>query len=359
MRILYFIGTLNHGGAEVLLLDICRQHAMLPYKLVCAYRKDGNLSQAYRETGAEIVKLEKKHRLLPYVVSLRKFVQENKIDIIHSQTPSNTLLCCLALVGMKTKVVTTFHGHSFADAKWLYRKLVYRRSAAIVCVSKYEKAYYEKKWNLSKNNKLNVVPNGVDFSKLNIQDGWTKIIDKKPGIVNLCMVGNFQGGRSPLVVCKALTTIKNVHFYFIGKRVDAEGWRYDECVAYCKTHGLDNVHFLGGRNDVPQLLQLMDGFVYSTEHDTFGIAVVEAIAAGLPVIVNDWEVMKEVTHNGEWATLFKTEDIADCANKIEDLVAHLPERKAKAQQIAKEVRKEYSIEKHIERLNEIYNTIGI
>ncbi len=366
MKVAYFLGALNMGGAEAIVRDICKAHNITPYTPICLYRKDGNLSEAIQNTGVQCLHVQHKN-LFRYLYQLRRTIIQEKIDIVHSQTPSNTLLCALALVGTDVKVITTFHGHSFADAPWWQRKIVYRKSKQIICVSEYEKQYYEQKWHLPKDNKLVVVHNGVDFTKLDTNQSpitnHQSTITNHQSQINLCMVGNFQGGRSPIVVCQALNRLKgmtqsyNMQFYFIGKRVEAEPWRYDECVQYCEAHKLANVHFLGGRNDVPELLHQMDGFVYSTEHDTFGIAVVEAMAAGLPVIVNDWDVMKEITKNGQWATLFKTEVAVDCADKIEDLLNNLEKRKAEAQGVAEQVRKEYSIEKHIERLNDVYRLV--
>lgn len=71
---------------------------------------------------------------------------------------------------------------------------------------------------------------------------------------------------------------------------------------------MDKVHFMGPRSDVPELLASWDAFLYSTDHDTFGIAVVEAIAAGLPTFVNDWEVMKlQITANWRTSTKPRTQ----------------------------------------------------
>ena len=87
---------------------------------------------------------------------------------------------------------------------------------------------------------------------------------------------------------------------------------YDECVTYCQQNSLlDKVSFLGSRDDVPTILQQLDAFVYATDHDTFGIGVVEAMAVGIPVFVNDWEVMTEITDNGKFATLYKSKDEKD------------------------------------------------
>ena len=168
-----------------------------------------------------------------------------------------------------------------------------------------------------------------------------------------------------MVIVKALHKLnikseklkENFDFYFVGRRDDKEPWRYDECVNFCEENNLTNVHFLGDREDVPALLKTMDGFVYSTEHDTFGIAVIEAIAAGVPVIVNDWDVMMEVTNNGKWATIYPTENAERLADEIESLINHPAEYKKMAEDHAKQVRADYSIESHIKNVNSIYKLL--
>ena len=135
------------------------------------------------------------------------------------------------------------------------------------------------------------------------------------------MVGNFNPGRDQMTVCKFLNKLKETdadfHFLFVGKRVESCAERYDDCVRYCKENGLEwNVSFLGVRNDVPQILSQLDAFIYSTEHDTFGIAVVEAIATGIPVFVNDWKVMREITEDGKLAKLYKTKDFNELLEKF-------------------------------------------
>lgn len=373
MKVAYFLGTLNRGGAETLILDICRQHEQLPFEFVCLYRREGNMSEAFKTSGASLKHIPKRKSLLLYIIRLRKWFKREDITIVHSQTASNTLLLALALCGTGIKVVTSFHGHLFADAAWWKRKIVYAASDKIICVSEYQKRYYEQKWGLPEGNKLEVAYNGIDFTKFDRLEpredltfdigDWT--FDKNSGI-RLCMVGNFVKGRSQMVIVKALHKLKEKRekrkeergkwdFYFIGRKDNGQERRYDDCVQYCEKNQLTNVHFLGGREDVPELLRTMDGFVYSTEHDTFGIAVVEAIAAGIPIVVNDHPVMKEVCGvANEGIRYFRTDDAEGAAAQIEAMMADLEKSKQAAAANAKRVREQYSIEKHIERLNEVY-----
>jgi glycosyltransferase involved in cell wall biosynthesis len=212
-----------------------------------------------------------------------------------------------------------------------------------------------------------VVYNGINFSKFDIEKQPLELPENKidrpqGGTLKLVMVGNFVPVRAQSSVCQFLKGLKdkgvNFDFYFVGRKSDAEPWRYDNCVRYCEENGLKNfVHFLGARADVPQILKHVDAFVYGTDHDTFGIAVIEAVAAGLPTFVNDWEVMTEVTQNGKLATLYKTNDTEDFCEKFMDFVNNVESYKTKAVENAKIVRDIYSIEKHIERLCELYKSL--
>lgn len=86
----------------------------------------------------------------------------------------------------------------------------------------------------------------------------------------------------------------------------------------------------------------------------FGIAVVEAMAAGIPVFVNDWRVMCEIINNGEFGTLYKTANEDDLLEKFMLYLQHKEIDKHKANQIADIVKKKYSIHQHITKLREVY-----
>ena len=354
MKVAFFLGGLRRGGAESLVYDICRKRAEAPFEVYVLYRKDDDFSEAFRKTGVEMIRVKRTGNMLRYMRALRKTVLDNRIDIVHAQTASNAMVSILALLFTQVKVVTTFHGFSFSNAPKWYRKLVYGGSKRIVCVSEFEKRHYERKWGLPADNKLRVVHNGIDFSKLdNPQPDISHPVSIDRNVLNLIMVGSFIEGRAQPFVCRALYRLDQrgvpFHMYFAGRRDEAEPWRYDDCVSYCRENGLaDKVTFLGNRSDVPWLLRQMDLFFYATDHDTFGIAVIEAIASGLPVIVNDWEVMKEVTRDGAWATLFQTGSEEDCVSKILDWMERSPKAPADA------VRTHFSIENHIQALTRIY-----
>ena len=360
MKVAFFLGSLKRGGAESLVHDICVRKDYAPFRVCCLYRKDDDYSQAFKESGAELIRVSKKGSIIRYLRDLRKAILSNGIDIVHAQTPSNALVSIASLLFTRVKVVTTFHGFSFSDAPKWYRKIVYRFSKVVICVSEFEKEFYKDKWRLPDRNKLRVIHNGIDFSKLDCPEPDTIhpiLIDDKT--LNMIMVGSFIEGRSQYFICQVMQRLSqmNVAFnmHFAGRRDEAEYWRYDDCVSFCQENGLtDKVHFLGNRTDIPYLLRQMDLFLYASEHDTFGIAVIEALASGLPVIVNDWDVMKEITCNGNYALLYRTDDVEDCIEKIRFFMDAQKDLQSKMPETMEAVRWQYSMDRHMYELNKVY-----
>ena len=356
IKVAYLLGSLNRGGTETLLLDVFRNADKASYEMIGIHRKGGAYQEDFYAAGPMMVKCApRRFGWIRYLVQLRQLLKQENVTIVHAQQSIDCVYARLATIGTDIRVVETFHGFDFHAGrfnKWI-NWLSIRMADAVCFVSKTQRDYYIQAYRIKRTEKLHVVYNGIDFSKFDKEYPEPDFLENRMS-VRLAMVGNFVHTRDQMVVVKALEKVDSFDFYFVGRRDEKEPWRFDECVKYCEEHGIMNVHFVGGRGDVPAILQHMDAFVYATAHDTFGIAVVEALANGLPVIVNDWGVMREVTRDGEWAMLYKTGDSVDCAETIRNLIEHIEEEKKRAQKIAQEVRNAYSIKTHLQRLAEVY-----
>lgn len=367
MKVAYLLGSLNRGGTETLLLDCLQQADIISYNVVALYRKDGILSSAFQNIKFKLIKLTPSFvGDIRYFFRLRKLLNEEGVDIVHAQQPIDALYGKVASIGCRRKIILTFHGFDFSNSildKILYR-LALKLTDCNIFVSNAQKKYYEKKYN-NHSIKNCVVYNGIAFSKF---DEYKPVdIRKELNLTSdnllLAMVGSFVSVRDQLTICRFLDKINqqgiNFHFLFVGKMDDAAPSLYNNCVDYCLSHNLSSkVSFLGVRDDVPAILSQLDAFIYASHHDTFGIAVIEAIAAGIPVFVNDWEVMTEITENGKLALLYKTKNEDDLANKFSSFIENKTSYRMQAKQSAKEVRKKYSIENHINSLYTLYKSIN-
>ena len=289
MTVAYLLGSLNRGGTETLVLDTFRNAQKAGYQMIGIYRHEGAYLTDFQQTGVPFIHCAvKKHRFITYFLQLRKVLLQNNVQIVHAQQFIDCLYAKLATLGTSIKIVETFHGYDF-DASWLNRRLIdlSMRLADRVCfVSMNEKEYYLKAYNKKDSDKYQVVYNGISFDKLDQQyeepdflqqtpstaENLTKIDPPQAGITHyrlrMAMVGNFVSVRSQSIVCRAIDLlaqrgVSDFDFYFIGRRNEQEPWRYDDCVTFCRDRHLNHVHFMGGRADVPAILQHLDAFVYS------------------------------------------------------------------------------------------------
>ncbi len=367
MKVAYLLGSLSRGGTETLVLDVFKRHKDVPYEFIGVHRKGGAYMDDFYSAGPKFIHCRQDKNIFSYIWRLRKLLLSEKVTICHAQQFIDCIYAKLATIGTGIKVIETFHGYDYGAGS-ISKKLIslsIKFADKVIFVSKAERDYYVKEYGISDENKVTVVYNGINFDKI---DNFQPLQQNLPiknrashdnsSSVRIAMVGNFVSGRSQNSMCELLNELHNqkvaFDFYFVGRRDENQAWRYDNCVEYCKANGLDEVHFLGARSDVPAILHNIDIFAYSTDHDTFGIAVAEAMAAGVPVLVNDYVVMQEITDNGNLATLYKTGDATDGAEKLKSIIDNPDTYKTKALENAPKVRNKYSIENHIAALNGVY-----
>lgn len=369
MRVAYLFGSLNRGGTETLMLDVFRNAQEGGLHAIGVYRKKGGvLENDFSQSGVYMHHLPIGKNFLAYVFRLRSLLRKQQITHVHAEQPLDALYAYFACFMTSRKVILSLHGYDFSAKKTEVQILKYilPRTAKNVYVSRTQEDYYCKKYHLKKEKQF-VVYNGIDFSKFNKSnnDNVSNIrqeLSLAPDTLLLGMVGNFNQVRDHMTVCRfyKLLADNNINFHgvFIGKKVDTSGYLYDDCVTYCHNNELNNrVSFLGVRKGVPHLLSQLDAFIYSTNHDTFGIAVVEAIAAGIPVFVNDWDVMKEITENGRYAVLYKTQDEYDLLAKFIDYIDRKSEYDLQAKASASAIREHFNIQNHIRSLKKLYEEL--
>lgn len=369
LKVAYLLGSLNRGGTETLLLDVFRSASIASFPFVGIHRKGGVYHDEFYATTPPFLHCAPvHHNIFAYVRRLRHLLQGQQVTVVHAQQYLDALYAGLATHGTDIKVVQTFHGYDYGCTWWQKAliQLSIRWSDAVCFVSKAQQQHYLQHYAFGNTEKTHVVYNGIDFSKLDTTDlpnpALPSKIDPASRGMKLAMVGNFVRVRAQSSLCQFLLRLAQnripFDFYFIGKKDDTEPWRYDDCVRFCDQHHLqDSVHFLGSRSDVPQILRQLDAFVYATDHDTFGIAVVEAMAAGVPVFVNDYEVMTEITHHGEWATLYRTGNTEDLWRHFKAFIQNRETAQLQTRQIASQVRQHYSIAHHLQQLYDVYRTL--
>lgn len=365
MKGLYILDSLKIGGAEILILDTVRNAAEMgvePFLLITG--SGGDLGDEIKKTKTKTFYLNRKYKLdLKVIKFTREIINKFSIDFVHADSPVGGIHGYLASRGL-CKIFLTHHGFAHEDKikDNLARRFLFPRVDANIFSSRISLDYFSKKYNKINNSQF--LKNGVDFQKLDkaISSAKQEIIRKeyfvKKENINLGMVGNFYtSAKDQYTICRALSLLvpkyRGLHFYFLGGWPENNPEHYLKCYRFCEKIGiLNNVHFVGLKKDIANFLKIIDFFVYSTNHDTHPLAVIEALGMGVPIIANDHPNILETTGNGKYITAFKSKNHLDLAEKISKLI---DEKNPKADSsIKKWARKNYSIQTYLKNLRKIY-----
>lgn len=375
MRVLHLLDSLGRGGAETLCLDVCRNARAHSLELTFAATGGGDLEDDFRRSGADFVRLTRRRPLdLKLAGQLHELIREREIEVVHCHQAVEALHAYLATRGsnkrggaLRVKRVLSFHLCA-ADAKnRLALKFLAPRMDANLAVSRELLSCLEREGKFATGENFQVVYNGVDAARLAATTGGTDVCAElrlTESDLLFGMVGNFyaDGRKDQLTVCRALPEVfervPKAQFVFAGGYEASAARIYEECVNYCREQGIaGRVHFLGQRADVARVLGALDIFVFSSRRDSFGVAVVEAMLAGVPAVVSDIGALMEVTKGGEYASVFRTGDANDLARQLIALANDDERRLALAKQARLWATHEFGIETHIANLLKLYKSL--
>lgn len=372
MRVLHLLDSLGRGGAETLCLDVCRNARSNKLDLTFAATGGGELEDDFRRSGADFVRLSRRLPLDPKLIrQLRALVKERDIEIVHCHQAVEALHAYFATRGLNVKRVLSFHLCT-ADAKnRVALKYLAPRLDANVAVSRELLSCLTDEGGFQTEKNFHVVYNGVDAARLRTassnssRDDLRDELNLNENDLLLGMVANFyaDGRKDQLTVCHALPALfarePDAHFVFVGGYAEEAAPIFEECINSCREQGIaDRVHFLGRRADVASVLDALDIFVFSSRQDSFGIAVVEAMLAGVPVVVSDVGALLEVTGAGAHASVFRTGDADDLARQLIALAGDLTLCARRGEAAKRWAVAEFGIETHIGNLLKLYKSLA-
>lgn len=175
-----------------------------------------------------------------------------------------------------------------------------------------------------KPNLVQVIANGVSGAP----DPRSKAQHRQDlGLPNGPLIGVFSRlapWKGQETVIRALVQLTDVTGIFAGDALFGEAPYAEKLKALAKDLGVQNrVIFLGQRHDVPQLMQAMDVMVHpSIDAEPFGLTLVEAMLAGVPIVATDAGASAEILENGRAGTLIPPSNALALAAAIANILAN-------------------------------------
>lgn len=331
------------GGAESLVAPFARAWDG-ELKVCCLKSIGGNPFEA----GLPVVNLGARN--LRDVNAFRRLLQllrDERIDLIHAHLAYASIWGALAGRITGIPCVATLHVPPSGAAPWSREGLreslmvhaLNRWASWVIAVSASARDAWARRGGLGAS-KLVVVGNGIEV------DAFTP--GSHPG-KTVCTVSVLREGKGIEVLLDAIPPVLARHpdarFVIAG-----DGPLRESLAA----RSGDRVTWAGFRRDVPELLAASDLFVLPSLADAYPTALMEAMAAGLPVVSTRAGGIPEIVDDGRTGRLVPPGDSGALAAAISDLLDSTEERETLGRAARQEAERRFSTRAWVERLKEIY-----
>jgi glycosyltransferase involved in cell wall biosynthesis len=275
VRIVQILHSQGYGGAENHALVLSRALHQSGHEVSLACPEGSWLERNASQVGLTVLPL--RMRGLYDLVShwrLRRWVRAERPDIVHGH-----LIRGAYYAGWAAQAWASAAPVCTAHATTAYKHM--GRCRRIIAVSQAVKNQMLARGHADA--LIDVVHNGMpDVPPAERQARRAELLIP-PSHLALVLVGRFVRDKGQDLVLRALGGLpEHVHLYFIGDPQTSFG---QEVKALAQTEGLAHrVHFLGYRQDVPRLLCAFDLYVSGSRREALGLSLVEASAAGLPIV---------------------------------------------------------------------------
>lgn len=310
LRVVHVITTLTTGGAERQLEWITAHTAHDPQ--VIALYQAGAVAESIERAGVpvHVLGMDGWRKALA-VPRLARLIRRLRPDVVHVHLLAAQLwgIPAARLAGVRTVVSTE---HSLMDGSienrpltgWLRRLYLAleRLTARTVAVSATTRDRLVR-WGVPAD-RITVIDNGIDFAGLRFSPAGRDRVRAELGIgapaVVLGAVGRLEPvKRFPELLDALAGTMRPGELELV---IAGDGPLLADLRRQAASRGVaDAVHLLGPRTDVPDVLSAVDAMVSPSRDETFGMAVVEALAAGLPVAYAQCPALDQLPDVPGWA----------------------------------------------------------
>jgi len=330
MKVLQVIDSLRIGGAEVLVANLhsgfsargieCEYYLLHGERTPLVQKLIGQGARIHAPLSASVYSPL-------HVWALQGHLRKFSYDVVHVHLfPAQLWAACGAcLAAKKTPKVTTEHSTYARRRTPAYRgvdRWMYRQYERIASISPATTAGLVS-WLPEVRDNISDCPNGIDVDAFALAQTAGKqalfsVPEDTPVVV---CVGSLEPVKGQDTLLRAMSFIPDAVLVLVG-----DGTLSVQLHALADELGIaSRVRFLGRRTDVPQLLKAADLYVQASRWEGFGIAVLEAMAAGIPVLASDVPGLAHVT--GDTGVLFPAGDVDELARGIATLLGDASMRK--------------------------------
>ena len=375
IRVLHIITESEpYGGAQINTLVTLIGLDKSRYQVELACGPGGPLISRAEESGINVTvfpnlvrEINPKKDVIT-AIQLFKFIKAKNFNIVHTHSSKAGILGRLVsyLVGVPI-IVHTIHGVVFHSnqpilkrkAYTLFEKIAAAVTDKMIAVGEIVRDEFLLA-HVGSPKQYAVIHSGIDFRKFNrtINPRLKKReLELSEDAIVIGTVGNLVPCKGHQYLIDAFSIVKqhlpNAHLILVG-----DGYLRQELQKQVESLHLDSdVSFLGRRDDVPELLQIMDVFVISSLWEGVGRALTEAMYMQRPVVATAVNGVPELVEHGVTGILIPPKDTQALAKAILELIQNKKQSAKFGRQAKKKVYPEFAVELMVERIECLYEQL--
>lgn len=370
MKILHIIPSLRKGGAERLALDMCKGLAEVSgivVKMICFsdcndYKDLSVLQQVEVIPSVISLSLYKKNKFR--IQELQREIEQFAPDIIHTHLFEAEIIsrcvhyprakrfshCHDNMVQFENFSWKTLFSKrkllNFYEKNYLFRLYKKNGGTHFIAISNDAKKYFEK---TAPQYPTSLLYNAIDYHRFYKERDYGKY----PSKIRLVNTGSFVGKKNQkfLIEVSKILADQNIDFelHFLGDG-ENRAMLEEKTTAYNLS---GHVFFHGNVNNVEEWLWSSDIYVHSATYEPFGLVLLEAMAAGLPVVTLDGRGNRDVVEQGRNGYLLLEQNPVVFAAIITKLWKD-KEKYCEISRYAQSYAQNFDIKQYVTRLLEIY-----
>jgi N-acetyl-alpha-D-glucosaminyl L-malate synthase BshA len=292
-----------------------------------------------------------------------------KLDVLHVHYALPWAVCAhlakevTAQDGTPLKIVTTLHGTDITlvgaePSFFKMTKFGIERSDAVTAVSSYLAKETVKTFGV--NREIDVIHNSVDGKRF---------VPLEPGKEKCCRKHFAPNGEKLLLHCSNFRPVKNIPdviktFAMVRERIPSkllmvgDGPELPRARDLAKELRVDkDVLFLGSQESVEEILAIADVFLLPSAFESFGLAALEAMSCGLPVLATEIGGLGEVINPGTDGWLCKVGDVECMAFRAMDILSDPAKHKRMGQAARKKAVEKFSPDQIVPQYEAVYRRV--
>ena len=357
MKILQIIPELNVGGVETGTVDLSKYLIRKGHKAIVV-SNGGQLVPKLESVGAKhfVLPVHEKNpwTMVRMVKALREIILKEKVDIVHARSRVPAWIAFFACRKTNASFITTCHG--YYQSRWFSQVMGW--SKLVIVPSQVIGRHMITEYHVPPEN-IRCIPRSVDLEKFNVpredKAGKSEFVIGIIGRITP-LIGHMSFLKA---MAKVIRNMPYVKVWVIGdapKDKDIHKREIEQLVERLGIKG--QVDFLGNRQDVPELLSKMDALVLSTiTQEAFGRVILEAQAAGVPVVATKVGGVVDIIDDEETGLLVQPKDVDAMAQAVMRLLRD-PELCQRLVVRAKEkLKQQFTLEQMAEKTLKVYEEL--